>query len=122
MIESVMMKGGMVLQWPEKCATEERIFLDVPWNVVIDLVHLAEEYVGYDSVKETINNAARPRSLPEIADLTLPPSLDSPAFRRAIGTARRTRAIPGSRALQGGAVAETISSCLDQMSGHRWPR
>jgi hypothetical protein len=115
--ESVTKKGGTVFQWPDECSTEERIFLDLPWTAVIDVVRLAEEYVGCDSAKAAINNASRALGIPEIADLTLPLFLDSAAFRRAIGTAAKNKNNPWFKDIaRAERLAETIAPCLEQIS------
>lgn len=89
LIEAIKNNGGSVHEWPDNCSTEERIFLDVPWDSLVALIKLAEEHVGTDSVRNNINNACRAQKLNEIVDLTLPQMLDNAAFRRAIGIAAK---------------------------------
>jgi predicted ATPase len=62
LIEAVKNKGGSAHEWLDDCSTEERIFLDVPWETLVALVKLAEEYVGSDSVRDKINNAQGPET------------------------------------------------------------
>ena len=118
LVESVKGKGGMVLQWPDECATEDRLFLDVPWIVVVDLVHLAEQFVGCDSVKDNINNQLAARGMTEIADLSLPSSLDDNPFRCALGAAAKNENHPWFKDItRGEQLAGAIGPCLDQISG-----
>ena len=51
--------GAIVLEWPDKCSTEERIFLDVPWKVVRALVEYAAECRSRDSVLAITNAKCR---------------------------------------------------------------
>lgn len=116
LIDSVKRKGGIVFEWPEACSTEKRIFLDVPWKTVIDLVRFAEECVGFDSVRDNINNVCRAQNLSEIADLTLPTSLDALAFRRVIGKAAKNKNNPWFKDItRGERLAEIVAPCLDQI-------
>ena len=84
-------KGAIVHEWPESCSTEERVFLDVRWDTVRALITVAVEYVGADSVKDSINHACQRAGIGSIADLSLPASLDNPALRRAIGRAAKAK-------------------------------
>lgn len=52
-------KGGRIFDWSDSCSTEERIFLDVPWETVIALVRIAEEHAGSDSVRAHVNKVSR---------------------------------------------------------------
>lgn len=94
LVDAVTGKGGIVSEWPEDCSTEERIFLDVPWETAIGLVKFAEECVGSDSVRDNINNICQAQGLPQIADSMLPKSLDDLAFRRVIGKAAKNKNNP----------------------------
>ena len=116
LVLSVRQKGGEVLEWPDNCSTEERVFLDVPWKTVIELISFAEEYTGSDSVKDNVNNVCQEKGLPKIVGLTLPPSLDSPAFRRAIGIAAKNKNNPWFKDIaRGDRLAEIVAPCLDQV-------
>lgn len=118
LIDTVKEKGGAVFEWPDACSTEERIFLDVPWKTVIELVKFAEESVavGSDSVKDNINNACQARGLSKITGLVLPTSLDNPAFRRAIGIAAKNKNNPWFKDItRGERLAEIVAPCLDQI-------
>jgi len=116
LVDSVKKKGGIVLEWPDACSTEERIFLDVPWKTVIELVKFAVESVGTESVKDNINNVCQRRGLSEITGLTLQKSGDNPSFRRAIGTAAKNKNNPWFKDItRGERLADIIGPCLDQI-------
>jgi len=115
-VERVAAKGGSICQWQDECSTEERIFLDVPWDIFGVLVKFAEECVGSDSVKDKINNVCKERGLAEIQDLTLPEALDNDVFRRAVGVAARNKSNPWLKNItRGEQLAEIIAPCLDQI-------
>jgi putative ATP-dependent endonuclease of OLD family len=82
-------KGATLVQWPDDCSTEERLFLDLPWVGVRALIAYAVKYVGDDSVTAVVNNALKAASLPTVGDLTLPAERDTPVFRRALGKAAK---------------------------------
>lgn len=56
LVEKMKAAGGQLLQWPGGVATEERIFLDVPWEGIPELVSLAAAQKGeltvWSQVKE----------------------------------------------------------------------
>ncbi|MBI3775816.1 MAG: AAA family ATPase [Gammaproteobacteria bacterium] len=115
---SVRGKGGTFFEWPDTCSTEERIFLDVPWNTVIALVKFAEECEGSESARANINNVCNKKSLPVISDLALPNSLDTDDFRRVLGMAAKNKNRPWFKEItRGERLAEIIAPCLDQISG-----
>ncbi len=115
LVDSIKKKGGIVCEWPEACSTEERIFLDVPWETVIALVRFAEEWVGA-AVKDTINNICQGQGLSGIPDLKLPASLDTTDFRRAIGKAAKNKNNRWFKGITSGErLAELIAPCLDQI-------
>lgn len=100
-------KGGEVFEWPDTCSTEERIFLDVPWETVKILVEYAVELKGMDSVRDCINHHVRAKGLNTIEDLTLPDSLENPEFRRVIGITAKQK-------------SQEWFKDIDK--GERWPR
>jgi hypothetical protein len=109
-------KGGAVCLWPDKCSTEERIFLDVPWDIVKGLVGLAEEFVGADAVLARIRAACWAAGHAEIKDLDLPDGLDSAAFRRALGRAAKNRSNPWFKdTTRGERLASAIAPCPGQI-------
>jgi putative ATP-dependent endonuclease of OLD family len=91
LLKRVVEKGGSVIQWPGNCSTEERIFLDLPWKAVCEVVNYARECVGDDSVFALINNELVSAKLEKIPDLSLPPELDTEPFRRALGKAAKNK-------------------------------
>ncbi len=113
-IERIKAKGGTPVIWPDTCSTEERIFLDVPWTTVADLVKFAVECVGPDSVRANINNACKAAGIAEITDLTLPVNLDSAAFRHAIGKAAKNKDWFKDIA-RGEKLGAIIGPCLDEI-------
>lgn len=120
-IASVKLKGGTIFEWPDSCSTEERIFLDVPWETVIDLVKLAVELVGCDSVRANINNACKVKSLPEIADLALPVDLDTAEYRSVFGTVSKDKSW-FKDITKGERLAEIVAHCLDKIPNKPLPK
>jgi predicted ATPase len=113
-IASVKMKGGTIFEWPDSCSTEERIFLDVPWETVIALVNLAVELVGSESVRANINNECKTQSLPEISDLALPVDLDTDEYRRVSGTVSKSKSW-FKDITKGERLAEIVAPYLDKI-------
>jgi putative ATP-dependent endonuclease of OLD family len=109
-------KGATIHEWPDACSTEERVFLDLPWETVDVLIRFAEECVGAASVKDSINNACKAAGLAEIADLALPTALDSSAFRRAIGNAADTKDWY-KNIFRGERLAEIVMAASGEMAG-----
>ena len=87
----VKAKGGVVIQWDGNCSTEERIFRDVPWQTVIDLIRYATSVSAEQSVLHTINIILGRQGLQELDDLALPQSLDDVQHRTAFGKAAKTK-------------------------------
>lgn len=108
-------KGGKVFEWPDKCCTEERLFIDLPWPDVRRVVSLAAEFVDENSVKAVINNRLTKDRMAEIPDLTLPSHLDSEAFRRVLGSVADDKGWFKSMT-RGERLAETISTCVVAMN------
>jgi hypothetical protein len=84
-VAKVEATGGTVLQWPDGCSTDERIFLDVPWNVVRALVAYAAELHTADSILSRINGACRAKGVSGLTDLTLSASIESNSLRALLG-------------------------------------
>lgn len=82
-------KGVRIHEWPGDVATEERIFLDVPWATVQALVKFACEGVNVDSVMAQINKVAKSAGESELASLDLPSSLDTMGMRSILGEAAK---------------------------------
>ena len=118
LIKCVRDIGGIVMEWSDTCSTEERVFLDVPWDAVVGLVRFAVDCEGADSVRDNINSVCKAKTLPEIADLSLPKSLDSANFRRAIGVAAKNKSRPWFKDIaRSERVAEIIAPWLTQIAG-----
>lgn len=109
--------GGVVLQWPGDCSTEERIFLDVPWHVVRALVAYAAECHTTESVLSRINNTCRTNLLPELTDLTLPTSLDSSSLRALLGATAKAKGNAWFKTIDRGEhIATLIHPCLEEIA------
>jgi hypothetical protein len=118
--ESVAMveaSGGTVLQWPDGCSTEERIFLDAPWNVVRELVAYAAELHTADSILSRINGACRTKGVSELADLTLPASIESNSLRALLGATAKAKKVPWFKTIDyGEQIAALIYPCLSEIA------
>lgn len=108
----VKTKDGTIFKWHGTYSTEERIFLDVPWETVIALVKLAKEYVGSDSVRDNINNECKARAFPGITSFPLPVGLDTVDFRSVLGTVSKKKSW-FKDVTKGEQLAEIIAPCLD---------
>lgn len=115
-VRRIKQKGAEVHEWPDACSTEERIFLDVPWEAVRSLLEFAEECVGAASINDNINNGCKAAGLIEVTDLTLPAALDNPRFRRVIGGVAKTKSWYKDIA-RGERLAEIVMAASDKMEG-----
>lgn len=110
--------GGTVLQWPDNCSTEERIFLDMPWHVVRALVAYAAEFHTAESILGRINTACRAEQVAELADLTLPASVESEALRALLGATAKAKKHPWFKTIDHGEhIATLIYPCLAKIAG-----
>ncbi|MFA0999064.1 MULTISPECIES: ATP-dependent nuclease [Pseudomonas syringae group] len=83
-------KGASCLQWPGQYSTEERLFIDLPWDGVKAAVQYASECASTDSILSGINKTLKALEIDQVGDLALPTSRDEPIFRLALGkTAKR---------------------------------
>jgi hypothetical protein len=82
-------KGGVIEGWKGNCSTEERIFLDVPWKTVGELIAYAEESKGSDSVLAGIQAAATPGNAPLIVSMNFESWSETPQLRQQIGRAAK---------------------------------
>jgi putative ATP-dependent endonuclease of OLD family len=89
-LDAFKAKGGIVAMWPDACSTEERIFKDLPWAAVRQLVAVADDCEPEGSVLAVINNACRAAKLPELTDLSLPDAAETDALRAALGKAAKS--------------------------------
>jgi len=114
LIDNVKKKGGTVFEWSNKCSTEERLFIDVPWDVVNSLVSLAAEYFGSESIKDCINNACRIDGQSEISSIELSAMHDNEAFRRLVGEVANNKKW-FKDITRGERLAEIIAPCIDKI-------
>lgn len=85
-VQDLEATGTVVVEWPDSCATEHRVFADLPWEGVRKLVNVAVRLTRSElGVKNAINKERNKCQIPEINDLSLPSDLDVPEFRRALG-------------------------------------
>lgn len=109
--------GAIILEWPDKCSPEERIFLDVPWEVVRALVEYAVDCRSKDSVLTITNALCLKNDVVELTDLTLPNSLDSLALRAVLGLAAKEKDKEWFKTIDRGEhMATLIHPCLDQIA------
>ncbi|MEO8644912.1 AAA family ATPase [Pseudomonas sp.] len=78
-------KGAICLQWPGQYSTEERLFIDLPWDGVEVAVKYASGCASTDSILSGINKTLKVMGIDQIGDLALPPWRDEPNFRLALG-------------------------------------
>lgn len=88
-LECARSKGATIIQWEGDCSTEQRMFLDVPWEAVKQLVDYAVEHFGTDAILAHINAACKETAHTELLDLSLPPALNTEEFRQALGLAAK---------------------------------
>jgi hypothetical protein len=88
LLQAAKDKGAFVHQWPDETSTEQRMLMDLKWSTLRAVVRDARtEAVTEQSAIDTLNNHLEKSKLPKVADLGLPDSLDSQAFRKALGAA-----------------------------------
>jgi hypothetical protein len=115
-VAKVNAAGGTVLEWPDNCSTEERIFLDVPWHVLRALVAYAAESHTADGVLTRINATCVAAQVAKLADLTLPASLDSDILRAILGATAKMKKHPWFKTIERGEhIATLIYPCLDEI-------
>ena len=108
--------GAAMLLWPGGCSIEERIFLDVPWSTVRDLVAYAASYHTAESILTRINAQCAEAGVAALPNLALPVTLDTPAFRRLLGTTAKSKKRPWFKSIDHGEViAAIIHPCLSQI-------
>jgi predicted ATPase len=112
--------GGAIEGWQGNCSTEERIFLDVPWKTVCELVDYAKQCKGPDSVLASIHNVAKACASVSISSLDYSTWNDSLGIRQVLG-----RAAKGSEKektawfkdiTRGECVGSIIGPCLKEIS------
>ncbi|TFV35265.1 hypothetical protein E4K64_32950 [Bradyrhizobium frederickii] len=84
-LERAKGKGAVVHQWPDKCSTEERLFLDLPWACIRSMIALAIEFSSVESVRAVIDNALSTVGLPTATAAKLGNDRDTVQVRRILG-------------------------------------
>ncbi|MEQ7154293.1 ATP-dependent nuclease [Brevundimonas aurifodinae] len=84
--------GGVVLIWPDDSATDERLFLDLPWAGVVSLLQYASSCSSQASVVDATNAALLKAGLAAIVDLDVPSARDCPEVRTVFGRAAKAKA------------------------------
>ena len=91
-LKSAEEKGAKLIQWSEGLSTEERLFIDAPWDLVKSLVCCAGEIRGSEqSIIDNINNVTKKMKIGEIDLIDLPKKFDTLNYRRAIGKAAKSK-------------------------------
>ena len=109
--------GAVVLLWPDTCSTEERIFLDVPWSIVRDLIAYAASCHTAESIIARINAQCAQAGLSALPDLSMPATLDTPAFRRLLGSTAKAKKKAWFKSIDHGeAISAVVHPCLNQIS------
>lgn len=116
-LQALKAKGVVVHEWPDGCSTEERMFLDLPWSAVVELVAFAGECVTADSVKSQINKECKASGLSELSDLELPANLNCSAFRAVLGRAAKNESRSWFKDItRGEQLAEILAPHLEQIA------
>ncbi|CAN7660811.1 AAA family ATPase [Phenylobacterium sp. LjRoot225] len=112
-IADLRSQGCEVVIWPGACSTEQRIFLDLPWSKVRELVDLAVSFEGPDRILHTIN-AALPEGIAKLTSTAFPASIETEEFRRILGRAAKTKDKAWFKDI---ARAETIAGVIHPVLG-----
>ncbi|TGX37954.1 hypothetical protein E5A74_19520 [Sphingomonas naasensis] len=108
--------GAVMLLWPDTCSTEERIFLDLPWPIVRDLIAYAASCHTAESILTRINAQCALAGVAPLPDLTLPVAFDTLVFRRLLGATAKAKKKPWFKSIDHGeAIAAIIQPCLHQI-------
>lgn len=81
--------GGAIEGWQDACSTEERIFRDVPWKTVCELIDYAVECKGPESVLASIQTVAKACACAPISSLDYSSWNDTAEIRTALGRAAK---------------------------------
>lgn len=84
-LECAQGKGVVVHQWPDRCSTEERLFLDLPWTCIRSMIALAIEFSSMESVRAVVDNALSAAGLPTATAVRLGSDRDTTQVRRILG-------------------------------------
>lgn len=117
LLDQVKQKGGIIEGWQGNCSTEERIFLDVPWETVCKLVDYARKCNGDDSVLEGIRKAAGAFTHLTITSLDYSAWVDSSDIRQILGRAAKAKKTSWFKDItRGECVGSIIGPCLKEIS------
>jgi len=116
LLDQVKQKGGKIESWQDKCSTEERIFLDVPWDTVCKLVDYARECNGDDSVLDGIKKTAGASTRLTITSLDYSTWVDSLELRQVLGRAAKAKKTSWFKDVtRGECVGSIIGPCLEKI-------
>jgi hypothetical protein len=114
-LERAKQKGAIIHQWPDKCSTEQRLFLDLPWDGVQSLIDLATELTSEQSVLDLIANALFAAELPKPTTIKLSQDFDTEKVRRILGKTAHDKA--WFKTISGGErLAEIIGTHLPALA------
>jgi ABC-type multidrug transport system ATPase subunit len=120
LLNEVKEKGGVIESWSGKCSTEERIFLDVPWKTLCELIEFAEDCKGTNSVLANIQSAVKGDTSLTISSLNLSTWSDSPELRSALGRAAKGKNAENAdwfkNITSGECLGNIIGPCLETVS------
>jgi hypothetical protein len=116
LLNQVKQKGGKIEGWQGNCSTEERLFLDAPWNAVCKLMDYARECNGDDSVLEGIIKATGASTSITITSLDYSGWVDSPDLRQILGRAAKAKKTSWFKDItRGECVGIIIGPCLNEI-------
>lgn len=89
-LDNLTEQGAKVLLWPGGCSIEQRIFLDVPWETVDQLLGYAAECVSGQAILDHIN-ATLPPGMTKLAALPIPEGVRTDQLRGVLGKAAKEK-------------------------------
>ena len=116
LIERVKQEGGNVEGWEGNCSTEERIFLDVPWDTACKLLDYARECKGDDSVLDGIKKATGTFTSSIITSLDHSAWVESVELRQILGRAAKAKKTSWFKDVTSGeCLGSIIGPCLEKI-------
>jgi hypothetical protein len=106
--------GGKVSLWPDNCSFEQRLFRDVPWQTIEQLLAHAVACEGKDSILHSINSAMRP-DMAKITSVEMTAAVRTDAMRDVLGKAATDKDW-FKNIERGERVAEIIFPVLDEIA------
>jgi putative ATP-dependent endonuclease of the OLD family len=98
-------KGIKVVMWEGGIAIEQRLFMDLPWSLVVDFLTYAVEELNVDVV-QNVNSKYEGRVPPLIGDWN-----DTPEYRKAIGSAAKSSGWFKNMSL-GEVLGQKVAACF----------